>query len=111
MATPSKSKYDGFHKRKIIMNKYFQIFRRRWYLLFRKKYIIESLKKRKGECRHCSCCEVKIFNKPYQCRYFDKEKKMCQVYNTDKMPRSCFIYPFDEKDKWDEFKDKCGFYW
>lgn len=27
------------------------------------------------------------------------------------MPKTCYYYPFDEKDKWDEFKDRCGFYW
>lgn len=27
------------------------------------------------------------------------------------MPKTCFYYPFDEKDKWDEFKEGCGFFW
>ena len=93
------------------MNKYLQILRRRFYLIFRKKYIEESIKKRKGKCKNCSCCEVHLFGKKYNCRYFDKETKLCKIYNTKKMPKTCFIYPFDERDKWDEFKNGCGFYW
>jgi len=93
------------------MNKYYQCFRRRFYLLFKKKYVLDSVTKRKGKCNNCSCCEVHIFGKKYNCDYFDKKDKTCLIYNTDEMPRTCFYYPFDEKDKWDEYKDRCGFYW
>ena len=94
-----------------IMNKYILIIRRRFYHTFRKKDVEESLKKRKGKCRNCSCCEVKICGKKYNCRYFNPKTKLCLVYGTDKMPTLCNNYPFDEKDKWPEYKDKCGFYW
>lgn len=93
------------------MNKYYQMLRRRFYIYFRRKYVSASIAKRKGKCNHCSCCEVIVFGRKYNCKYFEKKTKICQVYNTDKMPRPCCYYPFDEKDIWDEFKDRCGFYW
>lgn len=93
------------------MNKYLQLLRRRFYLIFRKKYVEESLKKRKGKCKRCSCCEPMLFYGRYNCRHYDKKQKGCKLYNTEKMPKTCYPYPFDEKDKWDEFRDGCGFYW
>ncbi len=93
------------------MKKYLKILRRRFYSVFRKKYIIESVAKRKGHCNHCSCCQVTVFGRKYDCQYFDTQSKKCLVYKTDKMPILCNYYPFDEKDKWDEYKDRCGFYW
>jgi len=93
------------------MNKYLQIIRRRLFLIFRKKYILDSIKKRKGRCSNCSCCEVTLFGRKWNCKYFDKKNKLCKVYRTNKMPFICNVYPFDEKDKWNEFKNKCTFYW
>lgn len=92
-------------------HKYYQCFRRRFYLAFRRKYVLASIAKRKGECRHCSCCRVTIFGRKYNCKYFDSSTKMCGVYNTRRMPLTCRIYPFDEKDKWEEYRNRCGFYW
>ncbi|OGZ20007.1 MAG: hypothetical protein A2654_02210 [Candidatus Nealsonbacteria bacterium RIFCSPHIGHO2_01_FULL_43_31] len=95
----------------MIISQIYKIIRRRLYYIFKKKYIIDSLAKRKGKCNHCSCCEIKFCGIENKCEYFDKNSKKCLVYNTEKMPTLCRIYPFDEKDKWDEFKDKCGFHW
>lgn len=93
------------------MKKYLQIIRRWFFVIFRRKYVENSVSKRKGQCKHCSCCEVKLFGRKWNCSYYDSKTKQCRVYNTDKMRRTCFYYPFDERDKWDEFKDKCGFFW
>ncbi len=85
--------------------------RRRFFIAFRRKYVEDSIKKRKGKCKHCSCCEVRLFGKKWNCKHYDLKNKKCEVYNSDKMPKTCFYYPFDEKDKWDEFKERCGFFW
>lgn len=78
--------------------------RRLFYLKCRKAYIEESIKLRKGGCKHCGCCK-RVFK---QCSYF-KNGKDCAKYPN--FPQVCKIYPFDEKDK-NEFSRKfCGFYW
>ncbi len=93
------------------MKKYWQMFRRRFYIMFRKKYILDSLAKRKGKCNRCTCCELWAFGKKYDCNHYGKKRKECFAYNACNMPATCFYYPFDEKDKWDEFRSGCGFYW
>ena len=95
-----------------MFNDIYKIIRRRLFFIFRKDYVAEQLKKRKGSCNHCSCCDMKFFGGlyDYNCPYLNKEKK-CDIYKTDKWRHLCYSYPFDEKDKWKRFKDKCGFYW
>lgn len=93
------------------LNIYIKLLRRRYYVHFRRKYVLDSLKKRKGKCKRCTCCEANIFCTKYKCKHYDKKNKSCRLYNTPEMPKTCYYYPFDEKDKWDEFRDNCGFYW
>ena len=95
-----------------MLNDLYKIIRRKFYLIFRKGYVKRQLKNRKGSCNHCSCCDMKFFGfYNYNCKYHNKETKKCKIYNTKQWPYLCQSYPFDEKDKWDRFKDKCGFYW
>ena len=94
----------------------YQITRRRLLILFRPNYVRESISKRKGYCDGCinydkSCCEANLFGKKWNCKHYNKKTRKCNVYNSCKMPLTCRYYPIDEKDIWDEFKDKCKFYW
>ncbi len=95
-----------------MLNDLYKIIRRRLFFIFRKGYVESQLKKRKGSCNHCSCCDMKFFGfYNYNCPHHDKETKKCKIYNTKEWKYICRSYPFDEKDKWNRFKDKCGFYW
>ena len=90
----------------------YQIIRRRFYFAFRIKYIKRQMENRKGSCNHCSCCDIKFFCFwDYNCPQHNKKTKRCNMGDTSKWKNLCFYYPFDEKDKWDRFKDECGFYW
>jgi hypothetical protein len=79
--------------------------RRYFYILFRRKYINESIAKRKGKCQMCGCCAYK----PISCKHFNKKTKVCDTFNN--LPYECKIYPFDEKDKTEYSKKNCSFYW
>lgn len=87
--------------------------RRPFYNIFRKEYIKNQLKKRKGKCNQCGkCCEVMDIL-ALKCKYLRDGK--CTVfeenYNTHE---KCDIYqyPFDEKDMVITKKyANCGFYW
>ncbi len=88
----------------------FRALRRVFYYKFKRKYIIENLKKRKGKCKRCGCCSTKIFS----CKYFDTKSKECIIWKLegyDSIPFHCQAYPFDEKDKTSFAKLNCGFYW
>lgn len=90
---------------------FYLMFRRRFYIYFMRDKMLQSISHRKGKCKNCSCCRVKILGREFVCRHFDTATKLCSVYNTEKMPKTCYFYPFDEKDKWREYKDRCGFSW
>lgn len=96
----SKTFYKNFKK----------AIRRRLIYIFNPWYIIRSLKVRQGECGDCNkCCQLHFLSYQGNCKYFIDGK--CSVYKTDKMPTLCWLYPFDEKDIWQENKDKCRFKW
>lgn len=79
--------------------------RRRFFVFFRPRYVINSLLKRKGDCTTAGgCC---LLNKPW-CRYLENGK--CQLY--DKQPFFCKIYPIDQKDKeLSSLSKECGYWW
>ena len=88
----------------------YRTLRRKFYVKFRKKYVLESLKKRKGKCRACGCCATMLF----PCEYYDKKTKLCRLWEEkgkEAIPYLCKLYPFDEKDKIIYSKINCGFYW
>ena len=93
--------------------------RRKLYFKFKKDYVLDMVKKRKGRCNQgqCgqdqsnryNCCNLWFCKAP--CEYLDG--KNCLIHDQpDKPPRpNCHLYPFDEKDKIPFYKDHCGFYW
>jgi len=88
--------------------------RNQYYSLFRRRLLDEKLAKRKGECRQCGiCCEVKIFG--IRCPFFNKKTRKCWLYNTKFMPKSCKLFPFDLKNRYEgkikEIEKNCGYYW
>jgi len=80
--------------------------RSRLLIYFRPKYVIRQVLARKGECGHHSCCGVSSFLKHRPC--FDG--KNCLKWGKD-LPLTCLLYPIDEKDKADETRLYCSFYW
>lgn len=80
--------------------------RRRYYYIFRKKKLFESLKKRKGYCSGCGQCCCTYFKCPFLKK--SGERVSCQIHN--RKPTACRIYPFDEKDFFPHLKETCT-YW
>lgn len=97
------------YKIKLMLRDIYKMMRRRLIYWFFPWYILKSIKKRKGSCSTCEkkCCSLKLSWTDYGCKYWINEK--CTVFGTDKMPTTCFLYPIDEKDPWDN--TKCEFYW
>jgi len=85
----------------------FKHIRRILYSKYRKKYIEESIKKRKGECKMCGCCRTNL----KICEHYIPETKECTLMGTNDLPLLCHLYPFDEFDKTAYSKVNCGFYW
>lgn len=85
-----------------------------YYNLFKKRYIAEALKKRKGSCKNCGrCCRVLFFGF-FKCPLFDADHNKCKVYG-EGMPKSCKRYPFDRGDRYGgkipELEEHCGYSW
>ncbi len=100
---------DKQYKENIII-RVWRVLRREFYLRFRKIYVREQLKKRKGHCKGCGCC---IMATP-QCKHFNSKTGECIIWKTkgfDAMPLDCKIYPFDEQDKILFAKKNCGYHW
>ena len=74
-------KYIYVNKNNLIYNflmfsDLYKIIRRRLFFIFRKDYVESQLKKRKGSCIHCSCCDMKFFGcYDYNCLHHDKKNK------------------------------------
>jgi len=69
--------------------------RRLFYNWFRKKYVRESLARRRGECHRCgACCQM-----GNRCRflYYEDGLACCKVYDRRKSP-NCRRFPMDERD-------------
>ena len=84
------------------------VLRRRFFLKFRMKYVLESISKRKGNCTQNGCC-----CKSTSCKYLD-QNNICKIWKEkgfNALPLNCQLYPFDEKDKLPNTKEICGFYW
>lgn len=92
------------------------LIRRYFYIIFLRRYIERSLKKRKGSCKICGCCgrtQYILGRHQIVCKYFDKETNICLLWKEkgfDALPYACKIYPFDERDKC-QYSESCGYYW
>jgi hypothetical protein len=82
--------------------------RREYYLHFRKAYVREQMKNRKGKCGRHGCCDFSIVQKHLRC-YDQKDHSICLRWGNQ--PLECRIYPFDEDDKRPETKGYCNFHW
>ena len=85
-------------------------FRRQFYIRFRKKYVENQVKKRKGQCNHCTC-EPTLFT---PCPHYNEKTKLCQLWvdkGREAIPYACQVSPFDETDKIRFQKKFCGWYW
>jgi hypothetical protein len=89
----------------LLIKKYLRMLRRKYYWKFRRKYIEESLKNRKGECLQCGCCSTCM----PPCIHYDYATRKYKIYNT--APSQCKLFPFDEKDKTEYSQIYCGYYW
>lgn len=81
---------------------------RRFYLShFRKDYIEDQLKRRKGICNMCGrCCQL-----GYRCIYLTDDN-VCSVYQRHRWlrPVQCAAFPIDSKDMGEMDNPQCGFY-
>jgi len=80
---------------------------RRFFLTkFRKKYVQEQLKYRKGECKRCGLCCKELANCPYL-EYDENGLAVCRIY--ERRFENCVAYPIDERC-FRGVSGKCGFY-
>ncbi len=76
----------------ILTRQYRGKLRRFWLGNFRRGYVRRSLTQRRGECRQCGvCCGL-----GNTCPVLH-EKKLCLIYRGYR-PRSCRLFPIDERD-------------
>jgi len=91
-------------------------FRRHFYMIFRKRYIAQNLKKRKGKCNVCGCCGYAPYHRigrfQIVCRHWNYKTGLCSLWKDkgfDALPYVCKVYPFDTKDRCKHMD--CGYYW
>jgi hypothetical protein len=85
-----------------------RIVRRFYYMTFRRPYVEEMLRKRRGTCGKHGCCDLTALGKLRRC--IDRHDRTCCL-KWDKLPSSCRVYPFDEEDKIPETVPYCSFHW
>ncbi|RMF97836.1 MAG: hypothetical protein D6734_01210 [Candidatus Schekmanbacteria bacterium] len=80
---------------------------RRYFLVrFKKRYVEEQLKRRRGKCLQCGkCCEMS-----FKCPLLDKSGNQlsCRIYKKGR-PLSCRLFPIDERDI-EDVGGRCGYY-
>ncbi|MFO8006712.1 MAG: hypothetical protein R6V05_03155, partial [Candidatus Brocadiia bacterium] len=77
--------------------------RRLWLTSFRRGYVSEQLKRRRGSCNGCGrCCEL-----VFRCRFLTGDRR-CRIYGRGR-PAACRFFPVDERDLTD-VGGQCG-YW
>jgi|TARA_B100001964_G_scaffold109469_1_gene122381 Fe-S-cluster containining protein len=79
--------------------------RRRFLIRFRKKYVRQSVAKRKGHCNFpkCDCCSWA------NCKQSLGHKKGCAIEKNK--PEVCRLFPIDKKDIPPRFSKECTYYW
>ena len=86
----------------------YRFIRRKYYMTFKKHYVEEMLKARKGVCGGHGCCDLSFFHRNRKC-LDPTERTNCLRWNN--LPKECLVYPFDEKDKIPETRAYCNFHW
>ena len=89
------------------------VIRRAFLNLFCKKYVRESIARRRGECKRCGTCCHLIANKCMALK-FTEEGSRCRIYNFYRLPNCC-TFPIDSRDIRDRDlvapDNPCGYYW
>ena len=82
--------------------KFLNFLRRNFMKLVDKNYVEKKLSRRKGKCRRCGkCCEG--------CKFLNKQKKLCSVYNNRPKILCHNDFPLDELDKKIWKIKRCGY--
>lgn len=86
----------------------YRVLRRQFYFVFRRRYVLDMVARRKGTCGHHGCCDLSILARFRRC-IDPNDRTRCLEW--DNLPFSCRVYPFDEKDKIPETRVYCNFHW
>ena len=81
--------------------------RRELYCRFRKKYVKESISRRKGHCNWKKCGHICCYT--LFCKNFNVSTHECKI--NEKKPLSCGLSPIDNKDQPRRTKLVCTYYW
>ena len=85
-----------------------RLIRRTFYFVFRRRYVLEQVRRRKGVCGRHGCCDLGVLARFRRCIDPD-DRTRCLKH--DSKPFGCRMYPFDEKDKIPETRPYCSFHW
>ncbi len=81
---------------------------RRFYYLFNKKQVLQSVEKRRGDCKRCGgCCNASI--RCPSLAFDENGYAMCKEHES--RPHMCKLYPYSGKDYFSHLKNKCGFWY
>jgi hypothetical protein len=101
-------KQDPMYKKFILLH---GVLRRILLYLFKRKYVEESISRRKGNCVNCgACCKLAFKKCPYLIE--ENRKSLCKIYTGFRM-LNCKIFPIDKNDINDRnmiSKKSCGYY-
>ncbi len=79
------------------------VFRRFFLNIFRREYVRNQMKLRKGECCQCGqCCQL-----AFRCLLLTNSGK-CLIYHKGR-PKQCKTFPIDERDL-AEVDGECGYF-
>lgn len=85
-----------------------RLLRRRYYFMFRRKYVLDMVSRRKGRCERHGCCDLSLLSGFRRC-VDSEDRTRCLKWDT--LPLACRLYPFDEKDKIPATRPYCSFHW
>jgi len=84
--------------------------RRELLLFFRKGYVLEQMRRRKGACGRHGCCDLTRLSRLLHKKCLSRiDRTECMLW--PELPRECKYYPIDEADKIPETVKYCNFYW
>lgn len=91
------------------------VLRRLLLILFRRRYVLQQLTRRQGECRRCGACCCLVAR---HCSFLQTDREGtgtgCRLYKYYRLP-NCSYFPIDERD----LKERdliapdtpCGYFW